>query len=182
MLSARPVTRIQVNRFIVAHHRHHGAVSGFRFCVGAELGGELVGVVVVGRPRARRIEQYKHAEVTRLCSDGSKNVCSFLYSRAARVARELGFASIFTAILTSERGMSLHAAGWRRAYLTRGGSQDRPSRRRVDRSPIEPKQIYAPAWCFDVVRGLNRERASEEIEAECELHPACVCDLLAARR
>lgn len=156
MLVAVPLTRDQANAYIVAHHRHHGRVTGHRFIVGAEDGGALVGVAVAGRPRARMIEQFRHVEVSRLCSAGARNACSFLYSRAARVARELGFASIFTAILESEPGTSLKAAGWVYAYTTRGGSQDRPSRRRADKSPVEPKQIWCPAWCLDVVKGLNK--------------------------
>jgi len=159
-LHACPMTRDQANAYIVAHHRHHGRVTGHRFIIGAELGGALVGVVVGGRPRARLVEQYRHVEVSRLCSAGADNVCSFLYSRAARVAREMGFASVFTAILASETGGSLRAAGWMYAYTTRGGSQDRPSRRRVDKSPIEPKQIWCPVWCLDVVRGHNATQAA----------------------
>jgi hypothetical protein len=122
-------------------------------------GGQLVGVLVAGRPRARLIDQYRHVEVSRLCTTGERNVCSFLYSRAARIARELGFASVFTAILDQETGASLIASGWLFAYETRGGSQDRPSRRRVDKSPVSPKQIWAPSWCIDAVRGLNAEQA-----------------------
>lgn len=158
-LTATPMTRDQANAYIVAHHRHHGRVSGHRFIIGAERDGTLVGVMVAGRPRARMIEQYRHAEVSRLCSAGEKNVCSFLYSRAARIAREWGFSSIFTAILASETGHSLKAAGWVFAYMTTGGSQDRPSRRRVDKSSTEPKQIWCPAWCLDAVRGLNKKQA-----------------------
>jgi hypothetical protein len=159
-LAARPMTRDEANAYIVEHHRHHGRVTGHRFIVGAEFDGKLVGVAVGGRPRARMIGQYRHVEVSRLCSAGERNVCSFLYSRCSRIAREMGFASIFTAILESESGASLKAAGWAYAYTTRGGSQDRPSRRRVDLSPIEPKQIWAPDWCLDVARTLNREQAA----------------------
>lgn len=155
-LRAVPLTRDQANAYITQYHRHHRRVSGHRFIVGAQRGEELVGVMVAGRPRARMIDQYKHLEVNRLCSAGAENVCSFLYARAARIAREAGFQSIFTAILDSESGVSLKAAGWHRAYMTSGGSQDRPSRRRVDVAPTCPKQIYAPLWCLDVVRGLSK--------------------------
>lgn len=161
MLLAVPLTRDQANAYIEQHHRHHKKVSGHRFIVGALRDGELVGVMVAGRPRARLIEQYRHIEVNRLCSAGERNVCSFLYSRAARIAREIGFETIFTAILESESGASLKAAGWVYAYSTKGGSQDRPSRRRVDHFPTEPKQIWAPEWCLDAVRGLNLLQAQK---------------------
>lgn len=155
-LDALPLTRDQANAYIVEHHRHHGRVTGHRFIVGARLDGALVGVAVAGRPRARRIDQYEHVEVSRLCTAGEPNVCSFLYSRCARIAREQGFRSIFTAILTTETGASLKAAGWVYCYTTEGGSQDRPSRRRVDKSPTEPKQIWAPTWCASVVATHNK--------------------------
>jgi hypothetical protein len=152
------MTRDEANAYVRMHHRHHGGVAGHRFIVGAEAEGEIIGVAIVGRPRARLIDQYAHAEVSRLCSAGADNVCSFLYARASRIAREMGFDSIFTAILASEKGVSLRAAGWSFVYLTRGGSQDRPGRRRRDLSPIEPKQIWAPAWCAEVVGTLNTTR------------------------
>jgi hypothetical protein len=165
-----PLTRDQANAFIVEHHRHHGAVTGHRFIVGCKQDGRLVGVVVAGRPRARLIDQYRHVEISRLCTAGAENVCSFLYSRASRIAREMGFDSVFTAILESESGSSLRASGWEYAYTTRGGSQNRPSRPRVDRSPTVPKQIWAPSWCIAVVRVLSREH-----------HGNCDCEQCAFR-
>jgi hypothetical protein len=149
------LTRDQANEFIVANHRHHGRVTGHRFIVGALSNGQLVGVAVAGRPRARRIEQYQNVEVSRLCASECPNVCSFLYGKCSRVARELGFWTCFTAILERESGGSLKASGWVPCYLTRGGTQDRPSRRRVDKSSIEPKQIWAPSWCADRVKSIG---------------------------
>lgn len=146
-MKAVPMTRDAVNTYLRQHHRHHGAVSGYRFAVGAECNGRLVGVAVVGRPKARMIDQYRVVEVTRLCTDGTKNVCSFLYSRCSRLCREMGFDRVFTCILESESGKSLRAAGWEYEYTTDGGSWDRPSRRRTDKAPTEPKQVWAPPWC-----------------------------------
>ena len=40
-------------------------------------------------------------EVTRLCTDGTKNACSFLYGAAARIAKEMGYKQIQTYILES---------------------------------------------------------------------------------
>lgn len=117
-----------------------------------ELDGRLVGVAVIARPRARLVDQYRMVEVSRLATDGTKNICSFLYSRCARMCREWGFDAVFTCILESESGVSLRAAGWEFVYPTRGGTQDRPSRRRVDKSPIVPKQVWAPPWSVPVLR------------------------------
>lgn len=47
-----------------------------------------------------------------MATDGTPNVCSFLYGRAARAARAMGYRKIQTYILDSEPGTSLRAAGW----------------------------------------------------------------------
>lgn len=149
MIRAVPLTRDEANKYVEGHHRHHGRVTGHRFIIGAvDDTGNLLGCAIVGRPVARMIPQFECAEVTRLCTDGSKNVCSFLYSKCSRIAREMGFARIFTAILESESGTSLKAAGWRFEYLTKVDAKgwDRPSRARIVRNPGR-KQIWAPSWC-----------------------------------
>ena len=160
-LATVPLTRDDCNAFVDEHHRHHEGVTGYRYGIGARFGTKLVGCAVLGRPRARRIEQASTLEVTRCCADGTPHVCSFLYGASARLARLLGFDAIFTCILGSERGVSLRAAGWRYCYTTRGGSQDRPSRRRIDKSPTEPKQVWAPAWCAVRVTTFNKKAAEQ---------------------
>lgn len=93
-------------------------------------GGVLVGVVQVGRPLARALCDGKTLEVLRLCSNGDRNVCSFLYSRAARIAKEMGYTKIITYILDDENGASLKASGWHKDGEVRGRTWDTPSRRR----------------------------------------------------
>jgi len=102
----------EANAFIDVTHRHHKPVRGHRFSIGAECGGKLVGIATIGRPVAPKTDKKHIAEVTRLASNGSKNVCSFLYGKAARIARELAFKKIQTFVLLSEPGTSLKAAGW----------------------------------------------------------------------
>lgn len=117
------------NDFISRNHRHHKPVVGHRFSLGAFLGDKsCVGVVVVGRPVARRTDHRSVAEVTRLCTDGTKNACSFLYSAAARAAKALGFAVIQTFILDTEPGTSLLATGWEEGHMTKAEKWNRPSR------------------------------------------------------
>lgn len=130
------------NDFVAAHHRHHKPVVGHRFSIGATLNGELVGVAIVGRPVARMRDDGLTAEVTRLCTDGTKDACSFLYGACARAAFALGFKRIGTYILASETGTTLKAAGWRMIGQTQGGSWSRPSRGRTDKHPTEPKTLF----------------------------------------
>jgi len=132
----------EANAFVAAHHRHHKPVIGHLFSIGAVLGEQLVGVAIVGRPVARMRDDGETAEVTRLCTDGTRNACSFLYGASARAAFALGFKRIGTYILASETGATLNAAGWRMISETKGGSWSRPSRERTDKHPTEPKTLF----------------------------------------
>lgn len=128
--------------FVRQHHRHHTPPVGHKFSIGAMLGEELVGVVMVGRPVARRRDDGFTLEVTRLCTIGSKNACSFLYGAAARATFALGYRRIGTYILKREPGTSLVAAGWKLIGETPGRSWSVPSRPRVDKHPTEPKLLF----------------------------------------
>ena len=164
-LVAVPLTRDEANEFIVAKHRHHGRVTSHRFIVGAEQAGELVGCAVVECANAPRWAGSALGEVTRLCSDGSRNVCSFLYGKCSRLALEWGFHRLFTYILLKDPGTSLKGCGWLLETVTKGGSRDRKARPRTDKSDTGPKQRWAPTWCAwpdeDAAEQLAAARASE---------------------
>lgn len=130
------------NAFVAEHHRHHKPVVGHKFSLGAVLEGTLVGVAIVGRPVARMRDDGSTLEVTRLCTDGTRNACSFLYGAAARAAFALGYKRIGTYILASEQGRSVVAAGWREIGRTSGGSWSRESRKRDDKHPTIPKTLF----------------------------------------
>jgi len=130
------------NAFVEALHRHHKRVIGHKFSLGATLDGVLVGVVIVGRPVARGRQDGVTLEVTRLCTDGTKNACSFLYGAAARAAFALGYRRIGTYILASEPGASLMGAGWRQIGEVKGRSWSCPSRPRTDKHPTVDKLLF----------------------------------------
>lgn len=109
----RPIELRDANAFVGQHHRHHKPVQGHRFSLAAWDDDKLCGVVIVGRPVARLAgDPLKVLEVTRLCTDGTKNACSALYAAAARAGREMGYERIQTYILETEAGTSLRASGW----------------------------------------------------------------------
>ena len=141
-LIAVPMDFAQAAEFVRLHHRHHTPPVGHKFSIGAEIEGELVGVVIVGRPVARRRDDGRTLEVTRLCTIGDRNACSFLYGAAARAAFALGFSRIGTYILKREPGTSLAAAGWKLIGETPGKSWSQPSRPRTDKHPIEPRMLF----------------------------------------
>lgn len=154
MLKSKPLTQKEAAEFIAPYHRHHGPVRGDKHRVGAVRNdGVLVGVVQVGRPVSRMLDDGKTLEVVRLCTDGSKNVCSYLYAKAARIAFELGYDRIITYILENEPGTSLEAAGWMYDGITNGGEWGRESRPRETKAPTCPKQRW--------VKPLNKEAHHE---------------------
>ena len=132
----------EANAFVTAHHRHHEPVVGHLFSLGAVLGDKIVGVAIVGRPVSRFRDNGMTAEVTRLCTDGTRNACSFLYGASARAAFALGFTKVGTYILATENGASLKASGWRLIGETPGRSWSVTSRPRVDKHPLQKKLLF----------------------------------------
>lgn len=112
MLRLRPISLRDANEYVRQHHRHHKPVAGHKFSIGCEADGELVGVIIAGRPVSRYLDDGFTMEVTRLCINGAKNACSFLYGAAARAAAAMGYKRIITYTLESENGASLRASGW----------------------------------------------------------------------
>lgn len=113
MMELCPVTLKTANEYVKEHHRHHGSVVGHKFSIGAAKDGVLVGVAICGRPVSRVLDDGYTLEVTRLCTDGTPNVCSMLYGAAYRAARAMGYKKVVTYILDTETGSSLKAAGYK---------------------------------------------------------------------
>lgn len=113
MLTLIPITLAVANAFVAGHHRHHQPVVGHKYSIGCSANGALVGVVIVGRPVSRYLDDGATLEVTRLCTDGTPNACIILYAAAARAAKAMGYSRIITYTLDTESGASLRAVGWR---------------------------------------------------------------------
>lgn len=142
-----PIPLDEANAFVSQHHRHHRPVVGHKFSIGAAMDDKIVGVVIVGRPVSRGRDDGLTLEVTRLCTDGTRNACSFLYGAAARAAFSLGYKRIGTYILVSEPGASLKAAGWHLIGEVKGRSWSCSSRPRVDKHPTQDKLLFEVAQC-----------------------------------
>lgn len=145
MLALQPITYTEACVFVQQHHRHHLPPQGWKFGVAVNDGSRIVGVVTVGRPVARGFDDGWTLEVTRCCTDGTRNAASMLYGAAWRAAKALGYRRLVTYTLASERGASLLAAGYRALYQTKGGSWDCPSRPRVDLHPTKQKTLWEAA-------------------------------------
>jgi len=146
-LSLRPVSLAEARRFVGENHRHNLPPRGWKFGVGVESDGELVGVAIAGRPVARNLDDGITVEVVRTCTLGTRNANSKLYGAVCRAAAALGYRRVVTYTLVSEGGSSLRASGFvEEAQLPASSGWDRPSRRRVEvdlfgneRTPTEAK-------------------------------------------
>jgi hypothetical protein len=135
-----PIDFDEACAYVAQLHRHHEPPVGHKFSIGAAVGGQMCGVVMVGRPVAKGAQAWGWtAEVLRLCTDGTKNACSFLYAAAWRAARAMGYRRLITYTLNTEPGTSLEASGWKKVAETKGGSWDCESRPRVDKHPTQGK-------------------------------------------
>lgn len=126
-----PTTITAAKEYVRLHHRHNRPPVSGLYAVACEDGGALVGVAIVGRPVARMLQDGLTVEITRCCTDGTRNAASFLYGAARRVAQALGYTRCVTYTLQSEPGSSLRAAGWKEAARrTRTDAWSTPSRPR----------------------------------------------------
>lgn len=139
MLELVPITLKEANAFVERYHRHHKPVVGHKFSIAASDGEKIVGVAIVGRPVSRYLDNGLTLEVNRLCTDGTRNACSFLYSAAWRAARNLGYKKLITYILVSETGSSLKAAGWKCVGECGGKRWNGRSAPKVDLYPAQMK-------------------------------------------
>lgn len=140
-LTLIPVDLKAANAFVARFHRHHRPVVGHKFSIGCAAV-ELVGVAIVGRPVARMRDDGMTLEVTRCCTDGTRNAASMLYGACQRAAWAMGYRRLGTYTLPSEGGASLRACGWKLIGQRGGGSWDRAGRPRTDHHPTETKWLW----------------------------------------
>jgi hypothetical protein len=129
----------EAKSFIRQHHLHaSNPPCGWRWGHAVANGSEIVGVAMVGRPVARKLDHTRVVEVNRCCTNPFIqrelvwNACSMLYLAAQREAHKQGFDRIITYTRKGEAASALKAIGWRVEATSKGGSWNRPSRSRHD--------------------------------------------------
>ena len=141
-LELQPITYKEAVQFIKKYHSHHLPPQGWKFGIAINDGEKVVGVITVGRPVARMLDDGWTLEVTRNCTDRTKHVASMLYGAAWRATKALGYKRLITYTLEIEAGTSLIAAGYKELYKTSGGSWSCKSRPRVDKHPLDKKTLW----------------------------------------
>jgi len=137
-MQVSPITIEAANKFVAAFHRHSRPVVGALWATSCVDDGDIVGVAIVGRPVARRLDNGTTCEVLRCCCtpDAPRNTNSFLYGAARRQAQAKGYIRVVTYTLQRESGSSLRGAGWLPFVLKPHGQWSCASR------PREAQAIY----------------------------------------
>lgn len=150
-----PSTLEEANAFVLKHHRHHRPTPVAKFSMAAASGSLIVGVVIVGLPKARLAMDGWTLEVTRLATDGTRNACSLLYGAARRATFALGYTRLLTYTLAEEDGASLRAAGFVLEDTIKGESWMRRSEHGGwfvdDRNPVGDKKRWNSGKARDSV-------------------------------
>ncbi len=105
----QPISLKLANEFVLANHRHNKPVDDER----------LIGVAICGRPVARMADDGLTLEVLRVCTDGTRNANSLLYSRVKKIAQIMGYQKVLTYTLTEESGASLRAVGAQKSGIVK---------------------------------------------------------------
>lgn len=100
--------------FVREHHRHAPSVTGAKVAIGLECDGVLVGVGLLGVPKARMLAADRFcAEAVRVCVSPAapKGSVSKINSRLKRIWQLCGGVTFKTYTLADESGASLRGAG-----------------------------------------------------------------------
>lgn len=153
-MKLKPLTQREARAFVDKHHRHHKAPRGDIFRIGLEVDDNIIGVIMVGRPVARALQDGYTLEINRTCVlDGYPNACSKLLGAAARAGKALGYHRIITYTLSIESGISLRAAGFIEQSRIKGQLWDRKSR------PREQMSLFQK---YDKIRWVRILRSKHE--------------------
>ena len=141
-----PIGIREANLFVAQYHRHCCATwrNGGKFAIALRDSSKaLVGVVIVGRPVARLLNDDFTAEVLRLCvaPNAPRGACSSLYRAAWRTWRAMGGTRLVTYTLQEESGASLRGAGFTPIAQVRGHQWNRDGRHREVRDLYDKPKI-----------------------------------------
>jgi hypothetical protein len=148
-LTIVPITVRRAASFVSEHHRHHFPPQGSKFALGvADEAGQLCGVIMVGRPVARHLDDGLTAEVNRSATDGTANANSALYGAAWRVCQAMGYRKLITYTQEGESGASLRGAGWQmvRVLPPRKGWAESSVALKAIRDPIGSGGVQRMLW------------------------------------
>ena len=140
-MNFRPISLKQANEFVSNHHRHNKPVAGHKFSIGLFDDERLIGIAICGRPVARMADDDLTLEVLRVCTDGTRNANSMLYSRVKKIAQVMGYQKVLTYTLAEESGASLRAVEAQKSGIVKPREWSRKKRERNSQDVYKKEKI-----------------------------------------
>ncbi len=140
----KAVTQKQAFDMVKRWHKHLKAPQGWKFGLAIEDDIGALGVVIVGRPVSRNLDDGVTFEITRLAliDKGIKNAASILLGAACKSAKLHGASRIISYTLDDEDGVAYKASGFHVDHITQGQRWSRETRERKDEHPTCDKKRW----------------------------------------
>lgn len=109
-----PISIADAKAFVRQHHRHNPACTGARTAIALECDGALVGVGLLGNPKARKLAEDRFcAEAVRVCTstDAPKGSSGKINARLKRIWQLHGGIRWVSYNRADESGASMRGAG-----------------------------------------------------------------------
>ena len=117
-----PLKLDEAQDFVRCHHRHSKPLKRHKFSIGCADRDlwcnsippleHLKGVLTVDYCSSAWSGRRDHIEIRRLCTNGERNVASFLLGKAIQSCEAMGYKAIITYTRPGESGASLRAVGF----------------------------------------------------------------------
>lgn len=107
--------------FVEKHHRHSKPLKRHKFSIGVKINGkDLNGIATVDNCSSSWANRRDHFEIRRLCTDGTKNLGSFLLAKASQACFCMGAKVVITYTKINESCSTQLADNWQVCGLSGG--------------------------------------------------------------
>ncbi len=107
-----PLKLAEAQAFVAEHHRHSKPLKRHRFSIGVKTELGIKGIATVDNCSSSWANRHDHMEIRRVCTDGTKNLASFLLGKASMACFCMGAKVVFTYTKPYEACSSLLADNW----------------------------------------------------------------------
>lgn len=139
-LAFAPISIRADKAFVREHHRHNKALTGAKLAIALELDGRVIGVGLLGNPKARKLAEDRFcAEAVRVCvlPGAPKGACSKIVARLKRLWQLQGGIRFVTYNRADESGASMRGAAMMPIAAVKGRQWSTRSRPRSANEVID---------------------------------------------
>lgn len=106
--------------FVEKHHRHSKPLKRHKFSIGVKINGkDLNGIATIDNCSSSWAKRKDHFEIRRLCTDGTKNLGSFLLAKASQACFCMGAKVVITYTKINESCSTQLADNWQVCGLSK---------------------------------------------------------------